>query len=99
MEAAKTVLDRVAQRDTKEPSMKVFRPRPKHHDIVRREGDVFVVAVPELERIKTRSGVAGAEVRSQIKRQLVRAGVAKALEKAGVRPGDRVRCGDIEWEW
>ena len=66
---------------------------------VRREGDVFVVAVPELERIITRTGVADTEVRWQLRRQLARMGVNKALEKAGVKPGDRVRCGNLEWEW
>ena len=30
---------------------------------------------------------------------LQRLGVSKALEKAGVKPGDRVRCGNLEWEW
>ena len=23
----------------------------------------------------------------------------ETLEKAGVKPGDRVRCGNFEWEW
>ena len=26
-------------------------------------------------------------------------GLKKALEKAGVKPGDRIRCGNLEWEW
>jgi hypothetical protein len=26
-------------------------------------------------------------------------GVSRALEKAGVKPGDRVRCGSLEWDW
>ncbi|GAH87405.1 unnamed protein product, partial [marine sediment metagenome] len=40
-----------------------------------------------------------AEVRWQLKRQLARLGVSKALERAGIKPGDRVRCGNLEWDW
>ena len=100
MEAAMGVLNKAAQKEVSEISRKIFRPQPKGRAaIVHKERDVFVVAVPELERLKTRDGVADAEIRSQLRRQLVRTGVAKALEKAGIRPGDRVRCGDLEWEW
>jgi hypothetical protein len=28
-----------------------------------------------------------------------RVGIKKALEKAGARPGDTVRCGRLEWKW
>ena len=31
--------------------------------------------------------------------QLAWLGVTKALERAGVKPGDKVRCGNFEWEW
>jgi Obg family GTPase CgtA-like protein len=31
--------------------------------------------------------------------QLARMGITKALEKAGIKPGDKVRCGEYEWEW
>ena len=79
---------------------KVFRPRPRGADTsVRKEGDTFVVVVPGLERIVTRQGVTSPDVRQQLKRQLARLGVSKSLEKAGIKPGDRVRCGDLEWEW
>ena len=25
--------------------------------------------------------------------------IKKTLEKAGVKPGDKMRCGEYEWEW
>jgi len=79
---------------------KVFRPRPRGADTsVRKEGDTFVVVLPGLERIVTRLGVTSPDVHQQLKRQLARLGVSKSLEKAGIKPGDRVRCGDLEWEW
>ena len=79
---------------------KVFRPQPRAGGIsVHKEEDTFIVVAPELERIVTRGGVIGPDMRWQLKRQFTRLGVNKALEKAGVKPGDKVRCGDLEWEW
>ncbi len=79
---------------------KIFRPQPKGVGTrVYKEGDTFVVVAPELERIVTKTGVTSSEVRWQLRRQLIRMGVGKDLEKAGVKPGDKIRCGNIEWEW
>ena len=84
----------------KKAPKKVFRPQPKVSGAsVHKEGDTFVVEVLGLERIVARTGVASSEVRWQLRKQLARLGVSKALEKAGIKPGDRVRCGTLEWEW
>ena len=64
-----------------------------------KEGDTVVVVAPELERIVARVDMANPEVRWQLQRQLTRLRVDKALEKAGVKPGDKIRCGNSEWEW
>ena len=89
--------DQVALRET---PRKVFRPQPRDSGArVRKEGETFVIQVPELERIIVMRGVAGSELRAQLRHQLSRTGVAKELEKAGIKPGDRVRCGELEWEW
>ena len=57
------------------------------------------MVAPELERIVTRGGVIGPEVRAQLRRQFAQLGIDKALKKAGAEPGDKVRCGSLEWEW
>ena len=78
----------------------VFRPQPRGIQAsVHKEGNTFVVVAPKLERIVARVDMANPGVRWQLKRQLGKLGVNKALEKAGVKPGDRVRCGNLEWEW
>ena len=78
----------------------VFRPQPRGGAVsVRREGDTLVVAAPQLERITALVDLTNAEVRWQLKQQLARIGVDKALQKAGVRPGDKVRCGRYQWLW
>jgi len=79
---------------------KVFHPQPRSMGVsVHKEGDIFVVTAPGLERIMGRMDVSSRQVHQQLQRQLTRLGVTKSLEKAGIKPGDRVRCGDLEWEW
>jgi len=93
-------LTRLRQEGGAKMPVKVFRPQPRALGTrVRKEGDTFVVAVPELERIVARTDIASPGVSRQLKRHLTRLGVSKALEKAGVKPGNRIRCGSIEWEW
>lgn len=78
----------------------VFRPQPKGAGAsVHKEGDAFVVVASGMERIVARVDMTDPEVRWQLQRQLTRLGVSKALERAGVKPGDKVRCGNFEWEW
>ena len=80
--------------------VKVFRPQPKSVGFrVYKEGSIFVVAAPELERIVARTGVASSGIHWQLRRRLARLGVSRALERAGIKPGDRVRCGSLEWDW
>lgn len=91
---------KVVKDTVQEVHEKVFRPQPRVGDIkVFKDGEVFVIAVPALERIKTRSGGVSSEARWQLKRQIVRMGISKVLEKAGIKPGDRIRCGKLEWDW
>ncbi|MFC2003258.1 GTPase ObgE [Chloroflexota bacterium] len=79
---------------------KVFRPQPIDSGAsVRKDGNTFVVVAPALERLVAGSDTSSIVVRGQLRRRLARLGVSKALEKAGIKPGDRVRCGDLEWEW
>ena len=79
---------------------KVFRPAPKEEGItVRREEDIFIVAAPDLERLIAGTDIADLEARRQIQGYLARLGVDRALKRAGVKPGDRVRCNELEWRW
>ena len=79
---------------------KVFHPKPRVTSAsVRKEGDTFIVVAPELERIVARMDMSRPEVYWQIRRRLDRLGVSRALKKAGASPGDKVRCGNLEWEW
>ncbi|MBI2287709.1 MAG: GTPase ObgE [Chloroflexi bacterium] len=78
----------------------VFRPQPKRAvAIVVKQGNTFLILVPELERIVDRVDMANPEVLGQFRAQLNKLRITQALEKAGIKPGDKVRCGNFEWEW
>jgi len=79
---------------------KVFRPQPRGAGAnVRREGDVYIVEDSRLERLVTEEKEISPEVRHQLKKKLTRLGISRTLERAGVKSGDKVRCGTLEWEW
>ncbi|UCC15903.1 MAG: Obg family GTPase CgtA, partial [Dehalococcoidales bacterium] len=78
----------------------VFRPQPKQTEVtIDKEGDTYVINAPDLERIIAGVDMTNDEVRRQLQRPMARYGVIRSLEKAGIQPGDKVRCGDYEWEW
>jgi GTP-binding protein len=89
-----------SQLASKKMPEKVFRPQPKERiPRVKKEGETFVIQAPELERIVTLKGVTSGELRAQLWSRLSRAGIIKELEKAGIKLGDKIRCGTLEWEW
>ncbi|MFH0914168.1 MAG: GTPase ObgE [Chloroflexota bacterium] len=82
-------------RRAEEAPPRVFRPQPRRRLAeVRQEGEVFILEAPEIERILARSNLSDLVVRGQINRMM-----SRALERAGIKPGDKVRCGAFEWEW
>jgi GTPase len=84
----------------REPEPKVFRPLPRHKQVaISRDGDVFVVSEPELERIVSRVDMTDSTIQGQVLGQMTRLHVDKALEKAGIKRGNVIRCGAAEWEW
>ena len=83
-----------------EEPKKVFRPQPKGAGLtIHKEGDVFVVEAPGLERMVSDTGEATPELQLHVQRQLTRIGLNRALGRAGAKFGDKVRCGIVEWEW
>ncbi len=84
----------------KKATRQVFRPRPRRGGVsVHREGDTLIVVSPELERVVAGTNLTDPEARRQLLSYLTRPGVSRALRKAGIQPGGRVRCGNLEWEW
>jgi len=65
---------------------------------VEREGDRFVVRGRQLERLVAKADLDNEEAVAYLQEVIARAGVERALERAGARPGDTVVIGDHEFE-
>ena len=78
----------------------IFQPLPKRRGIsVYIEEEVYVVDSPGVERIATRIDYEDWMARMQFYKHLKTTGVVKALEDAGIKSGDTVRIGEVEWDW
>ena len=78
----------------------VFQPLPKRRGVsVYIEEEVYVVDSPGVERIATRIDYEDWMARMQFYKHLKTTGVVKALEDAGIKSGDTVRIGEVEWDW
>jgi GTP-binding protein len=94
---AAIVVARSAQR---QPAAEiVLRPAPKPHAAavaVRREGRAFRVSGRMIERVAAMTDLATDEGQEYFGRALARVGARRKLERAGAKPGDRIRVGDQE---
>lgn len=75
-----------------QPGERINRPR------VCKEGDIFYINSSGLERI-VEGGGSGTEAYWYVRRRLERQGINRVLKRKGIRPGDKIRCGSVEWEW
>ena len=74
------------------------RARGGHPSVVKEE-DTFVVSSPPAERLVVLPDLRQFRVRLQLREELSRLGVLRALEHAGVKHGDTVRIGTREFQW
>ncbi|HXN08375.1 MAG TPA: GTPase ObgE [Candidatus Acidoferrales bacterium] len=78
----------------------VLRPRPKPADasvLVCKEGRrAFRVSGSKIERVAAMTDLGTDEGQVYFQRALVRTGARRKLDKAGAKPGDRIRVGEAE---
>ncbi len=77
----------------------VLRPKPKPIDatvLVKKEGRAYRLSGSKIERVAAMTDLDSDEGQVYFQRALVRTGARRKLEKAGAKPGDRVRVGDAE---
>jgi GTP-binding protein len=82
-----------------EKPLTVLRPRGRERLEVTREGDCYMVHGERAEQDALKLGEGGPEALDELQDRLRRQGLDKALKRAGARPGDRLRVGDVELEW
>ena len=78
----------------------VLKPTPKQRGpkiVV--EDDHYMVFYPSVQRIPQRIDYEDWTARMQLYKHMKKTGVVRALEEAGIKKGDTVQMGGIEWEW
>jgi GTPase len=98
-EALNTLAALSAMEAEEERPKAVFRPAPRFTPGVHKEGDLYIIDSPEIERIVSRVNMEDPEVKRQVRNLVEKSGIERALERAGIEPGNRVRAGVVEWEW
>ncbi len=84
----------------KQSGLPVLHPEPKRDRVsVHVENDTFVVSAPGVERIAKRIDYEDWMARMQLYRHMQKVGVVRELEEAGIKEGDTVRIGEVEWDW
>ena len=77
----------------------VLRPPPRPTDVtvmVKKEGRAFRVSGSAIERVAAMTDLDSDEGQVYFQRALARTGARRKLEKAGAKPGDRIRVGNAE---
>ncbi len=78
---------------------RVFKPVWKGMRVERVEKRLYKVSGEEVERLALKTDWNNPESVAHLQRELERKGVVAALKRAGVKPGDEVRVGVIEFEF
>lgn len=63
------------------------------------KGNTYIVEFPSVERIAQRINYEDWTARMQLYKYMKKTGVVRILEEAGIKKGDTVKLGGIEWEW
>ena len=89
----------VAEEEAGVEETAVLRPAAEESVAVERVGEVYRVTGEKPARAVAKLGAESAEAQAEVWRRLRRMGVVSRLRRAGARPGDRVRVGEVELEW
>ena len=79
----------------------ILRPAPRRRRpaVYVEDDGVYVVEWPPAERMAAMVDPNDWTANVQFYNRLIRSGVVRALEEAGITPGDTVRIGEVEWQW
>jgi GTP-binding protein len=72
---------------------------PDRIEVTRQAIGVFRVAGRRIERLAAQTDFEVEESAERFQRDLERSGADAELRKAGIKPGDTVRVGNVELEW
>ncbi|MCI0440480.1 MAG: Obg family GTPase CgtA, partial [Chloroflexi bacterium] len=101
LEAERGKAEVVPRSEKEAGELPVLRPRPRRESVtVSVDSDgAYVVHSPMASRIAAMIDASDWDASLQFYRYMRDIGVTRALEEAGVSPGDTVRIGKVEFEW
>jgi GTP-binding protein len=83
-----------------EKPLPVLRPRGRERLEVDQDKDgAFIIHSEKAEQDALKLGEGGDEARDELQERLRRQGLERVLRRAGAKPGDRLRVGEVELEW
>jgi GTP-binding protein len=88
--------EEVAEQEREVP---VLRPRGRDRIDVFEDDGVYVISGEKAEEAALKLGESGFEALDELQERLRRMGLERAMRRAGARPGDLVRVGNVELEW
>jgi GTP-binding protein len=79
---------------------KVFRPKPVDRGAtIRRKDRSFILTDPAVERLIDKLDMENPEELEAFNQNLDKLGINKMLKSSGVKNGDTIIAGKMEWEW
>lgn len=93
------ILQETAPKPNETPIIPILRPQGRDKIDVVLEDDTFVVTGVRAEVAALRLAEAGDEGMDELQDRLRRMGLGRAMRRAGARPGDRIRVGEVILEW
>jgi GTP-binding protein len=91
--------ERQEEKAARPVTLPVIRPEPRDRLEVTLEDDVFIVKSRQAEEHAMKLAEGGYDALDELQQRLRRMGLERAMRRAGARPGDTVRVGDVELEW
>ena len=90
----------VSMKVTLEAPAKVFHPAPVDKSAqVQRKGHSFILVDPAVERLLDKLDLEDPEDLEEFNEALEKLGINRTLKEAGVKSGDTVMTGNMEWTW
>ncbi len=91
--------DRRVEKASRPVVLPVIRPEGRDRMEVTMEDDIFVVHSRQAEEQAQKLGAGGYDALDELQQRLRRMGLERAMRRAGARPGDTVKIGEVELVW
>jgi GTP-binding protein len=82
-----------------EKKLPVLHPRGRDRLQVEEAGGVYVLSGEKAEQDAMKLGEGGYEALDELQERLRRQGLERVMRRAGARPGDKLRVGEVVLEW